>query len=310
MGNDTTLEQIPAMMTFARVVESGSFTEAARRLGCSKASVSKQIARLEEHLGAQLLRRTTRRMSLTEAGEGFYGHCARIAEEAEAASHKVGRLQSAPRGLLRIAAPASFGQLHVARLVTDFLGRFPEVNVDLRLSDQTVDLVEEGFDVAIRIGSLPDSTLIARRLAPCRLVLAASPEYLRRKGTPSRPSDLRGHDCIVYFGGHDVWNFTRGRSVRVAGRLGVNNGEGVREAALAGAGICFLPTFLLGDDIRAGRLEAVLIDHVESRISFHAVYPPTRHLTRKVRSFVDFIAEKLGREPPWDEFFKDARAAG
>jgi DNA-binding transcriptional LysR family regulator len=309
MGNDQTLEHVPAMMTFARVVEAGSFTEAARRLGCSKASVSKQIARLEQHLGAQLLRRTTRRMSVTEAGEAFYAHCARIAEEAEAASHMVGRLQNAPRGMLRVAAPSSFGQLHVARLVAGFLTRFPEVNIDLRLSDQMVDLVQEGLDVAIRIGALQDSTLIARRLAPCRLVLAASPGYLARKGVPRRPNDLRGHDCIVYFGSHDVWNFTRGRSVRVEGRLGVNNGDGVREAALAGAGICYLPTFLLGDDIREGRLVAVLTEHVESRLAFHAVYPPTRHLTRKVRSFVDFLAEELGGEPPWDAFLQQPGAA-
>jgi len=298
---------LSAMVLFARVVEAESFTGAARDLGISKSAVSKQISRLEDRLGLRLLNRSTRRLSLTEAGAAFYEGCQRVASEAAAAERIVSRLASGPRGELRVNAPMSFGIRHLGPCLPDFLRRFPELTVDLTLNDRQVDLVEEGFDVAVRIGDLADSSLIARRLAPSHRVVVAAPAYLAGRGRPERPEQLADHACLRYSyqaAGRE-WRF-RGpggeRRVKAKGPLSVNNGDVLRAAALDGLGIAFLPTFFVGPDLRAGRLERLLPDWREAPDSaVHAVYPANRNLSPKVRVFVDFLAERFGEAPYWDD---------
>lgn len=303
MSND-----IPAaMIAFARVVEAGSFTGAAARLGLSKSAVSKQIARLESHLGAQLLHRTTRRLSATEVGAALYERCARIAEEVEAAEEIASRLHAVPRGQLRVNAPVTFGHQHLGPCLADFLGRHPEVRLELTLNDRIIDLVEEGFDLAIRISSLTDSSLIARRLAPARRVLCAAPAYLQRRGVPMVPADLSAHACLIYTleATPREWRFRHSsggptETVRIDGPLQANNGEVLLAAAISGLGIAMTPSFIAGPDIAAGRLVRLLPDYDDQFGGVYAVYPPARHLSPKVRAFVDFLAERFGPEPPWE----------
>lgn len=290
---------------FAAVVEAHSFSGAAERLGISKAAVSKRVAQLERRLGARLLFRTTRRLSVTEAGAAYYEFCARIVSEAAEAEDAVTRLQAEPRGTLRINAPMSFGRLHLAPAIVDFLRRFPDVRIDLVMDDRELDLVAEAFDVAIRIAQLPDSSLVARRLAPCRLVACAAPAYLKRHGVPRTPSDLSRHNCLhySYAGPYGEWHFAGARrdaSVRVSGSLRANNGETLREAALAGLGIVRIPTFLVGEDLRTGRLKRILPRYRLPELSIHALFAQRRHLPAKVRVFVEFLAARFGPEPVWD----------
>ena len=315
------ISDLTAQATFAQVVEAASFSGAARSLGLSKSAVSKQVSRLEAGLGVQLLHRTTRRLSLTEAGAVFYEGCQRMLAEAEAAEQAVTHLAAAPRGHLRLNAPMSFGILHLSPLLPDLLRRCPELTVDLTLNDRLVDLVEEGYDLAIRIGRLPDSSLIARRLAPSRAVLCAAPAYLEAQGAPAQPHDLKQHAGLLYSYQADgaTWRLTgrkgtgrkgigrkgigREGSVRVpvAGRFQVNNGDSLRQAALGGLGIAQLPTFIVGDDLRAGRLQRVLPDwEIAAEAAVHAVYPATRTLSPEVRVVIDFLAERFGDAPYWD----------
>lgn len=306
-GGDVTIEHLTAMAVYARVVEEGSFSRAAQSLGLSKSAVSKQVGRLEDRLGVRLLNRTTRRLSLTEAGTAFYEGCRQLVADAEAAEAAVSHLASAPRGTLRVNAPMSFGQLHVAPAVPEFLASYPELSVDLQLNDRTVDLVQEGYDMAVRIGQLPDSSLIARRLAPLRRVAVAAPDYLDRRGRPSHPRELAGHDCLIYsyLASGREWRF-HGREgelrVQVEGRLEANNGDALLAAARQGAGIAWQPTFICGDDLRAGRLECLFPEwHDDDNVGIFAVFPASRNLSPKVRVFVDFLARRFGPEPYWDE---------
>ena len=305
------MEQLTAMLAFARVVETGSFSKAARDLGVSKSAVSKQISRLEDRLGVRLLNRTTRRHSLTEAGTSFFEGCQRMLAEVESAEAAVSRLASAPRGTLKINAPMSFGLQHLGPALADFLGAYPELSVDLVLNDRLVDLVEEGFDVGLRIGKLADSSLIARRLAPCRHVLCAAPAYLSSHPTPRVPEDLKAHSCLhySYLSSGQTWRFNGPDGVRkitVSGRLRINNGDLLKVAATNGLGIALLPTFIVGDALRAGRLVPVLNEWkpvFDSAI--HAVYPASRNLSPKVRVFIDFLAERFGELPYWDRTLFD-----
>ncbi len=296
-----------AMVLFARVVEAGSFTGAARDLAISKSAVSKQISRLEDRLGVRLLNRSTRRLSLTEAGAAFHEGCRRVANEAAAAERTVSRLASGPRGELRVNAPMSFGIRHLGPCLADFLQHYPELTIDLTLNDRQVDLVEEGLDIAVRIGVLADSSLIAKRLAPSHRVVVAAPAYLAERGRPERPEQLADHACLRYSyqaAGRE-WRF-RGpdgeRRVRTKGPLAVNNGDVLRAAALDGLGVALLPTFFVGPDLRAGRLERLLPDWRDAQDSaVHAVYPANRNLSPKVRVFVDYLAERFGEAPYWDD---------
>jgi DNA-binding transcriptional LysR family regulator len=302
------VDKLAAMHAFRRVIERGSFRAAARDLGRSNAAVSKQIGDLEAELGATLITRTTRRLALTEVGRAYYERCARILDDLTEAETAVASLQSAPRGLLRVNAPMSFGLLHLAPALPAYMERCPEVRVDLVMNDRTVDLVEEGFDVAVRgRTSLPDSSLIARRLAPVRRVLCAAPGYLKRHGHLERPEDLVRHRCLVYSlsSSPTEWTFApRDRSepvtVRVVPYYTVNSSIALREALLAGSGVALIPTFVVGLDLKDGRLTALLSDFEIPLQSLYALYPSSRHLSPKVRSFVDFLVERYGREPYWD----------
>ncbi len=305
------------MHAFRRVIELGSFRAAARDLGRSNAAVSTQISDLEAELGATLITRTTRRLALTEVGRAYYGRCARILDDLTEAEIAVASLQSAPRGLLRVNAPMSFGLLHLAPALPAYMQRCPDVRVDLVMNDRTVDLVEEGFDVAVRVRTgLPDSSLIARRLAPVRRVVCAAPDYLERYGCPERPEDLVTHRCLIYSlsSSPTEWTFAlRGGgeplAVQVAPYYTANSSIALREAVLAGSGIALIPTFVVGPDIRAGRLRTVLPDFEIPLHTMYALYPSSRHLSPKVRSFVDFLVERYGDEPSWDSSAEQAQGA-
>ncbi len=302
------MQDLGAMALFAGVVEAGSFTGAAAQLGLSKSAVSKQVSRLEERLGARLMNRTTRRLSLTEAGQAFYEGCQKVVAEAEAAEQAVTHLAAAPRGVLRVNAPMSFGILHVAPVLPALLEACPELSLDLTLNDRRVDLVEEGYDLAIRIVALGDSSLIARRLAPSHRVLCAAPDYLAARGRrPAAPEDLAADECLVYSyqAAGQEWRL-RGpageKRVKIAGRLKVNNGDALLAAALAGLGVAFLPSFIAGDALRRGRLEQLLPDWRDGQeTSVYAIHPAGRKVPPKVRVFIDFLALRFGDPPYWDE---------
>lgn len=310
------MDHLADLAVFARVVEQESFSAAAQTLGLSKSAVSKQISRLERRLGAQLLQRTTRKLSLTETGRIVLEHAQRVLIEAEAAEAAVQNLQALPRGLLRVNLPMSFGLRYVAPLLPELLALCPELRVDLTFNDRTVDLLDEEVDVAIRIGAnLADSTLTARRLAPVRPITCASESYLRKAGVPLTPEDLRQHECLLYkyLPEPATWHFDGpggAQAVKVSGRLSTNNGDSLRDAALAGHGIARLPSFIVGPDIAAKRLVPLLEAYEPPPFNIYAVYPAQRYLTPKVRAFIDFFAERFGPAPPWECVLADtARGA-
>jgi DNA-binding transcriptional LysR family regulator len=299
------MDRLAAMEAFVRVVERGGFTAAAEDLRLSRAMVSKHVQDLEEHLGARLLNRTTRKVSLTEAGRVYYERSTQLLADLAETEGAVGELQAKPRGRLRVNAPVSFGALHLGAAVADYMAAHPEVTVELTLNDRVVDLVEEGYDLAVRIARLADSSLIARRLAPCRMVVCASPDYLERTGRPRTPEDLPGHNCLGYSYGQarDEWRFDGPdgpAAVRVRGGFQANNGDVLRAAALRGAGLVLLPSFIVGTDLVSGGLVPVLPGYRVPELAIHAVYPPGRHLSAKVRSFVDFLVPRYGERPAWD----------
>lgn len=302
------LELLSNMVVFARVVEAHSFTEAARRLGSTKSAVSKQITRLETELGTQLLNRTTRRLSLTEAGHAFYAYCARIISDAEEAQRAVGELRGYPKGTLRVAAPPAFGRLHLMPGVVGFMRRYPDLEVEFTLTDRPVALAEDGFDLAVRIVEEPGEHMVARALAPIRWVVCATPAYLAAHGEPASPADLAGHNCLSYATTplDDQWRF-RGpggeSGVRVHGDFRVNNNEALREVVLADHGIALLPTYVVWQDLQAGRLRRLLADATAlGRFGrhIHFIYLPSRFIAPKVRAFVDYFIEYCGSPPYWD----------
>jgi len=301
------MESLDVMAIFARVVEAEGFTAAARELDLSKSAVSKRIAGLEDRMGVRLLNRTTRRLSLTEAGEAFYQGCRRVVAEANAAREIVGHLAERPRGRLSISGPMSFGVRHLAPILPDFMARYPEVTIDLQLGDRRVDLVEEGFDLALRIGRLGGQSLVARRLAGVRRGLVAAPAYLDAHGRPRTLDDLHDHECLLYTyqESGSAWRFSGSagsRAVRVQGRLRVNNGDALLSAVVAGMGIALLPRFICAEAVRSGRLEELLPGWRETGDSgIYAVYPARRNLSPKVRVFVDFLSERFGSTPYWDQ---------
>ncbi|KGM34068.1 LysR family transcriptional regulator [Inquilinus limosus] len=295
-----------AMIVFAQVVDSRSFSAAAARLGLSKSAVSKQIAKLEDRLGARLLNRTTRTLSPTDAGQDFYERCLRVAREVEEAERAITHLSAEPRGLLRLNAPASFGREYLAPLVPEMLARWPELRIEVLFEDRFVDVVAEGFDLVIRITRLQDSSLVARRIASCRRLLCAAPSYLARRGVPRTPADLLQHDCMLYSYATDQneWEFVgpdgRLETVRVDGRLRANNAEVTLAALRAGAGLALSPDFIVGPDIAAGRLVPLLTGYENPFGAIYAVWPHNRNLAPKVRAVVDFLVERFAAEPIWE----------
>ena len=290
------------ILVFARVVQAGSFTAAAAQLGLPKSTVSRKVSALEERLKSRLLQRTTRKLSLTDVGRTYYDYCARIVGEVEDGERAVSRLQETPRGLLRVTAPVSVAFL--GPIVSDYLRRYPEVRVDLFCTSRAVDLVEERFDVGIRAGPLPDSTLIARSLGQVQWFLVATPAYLKRRGRPRSPEDLKQHDCLLFGVGLDgagvrLESAERSVQVAISARLVVTDMDVLHAVTTAGLGIALLPAFLCVEELRTGRLERVLADWNAPSTPVHVVYPSTRHLSPKVKTFVDHLQQRM-TPPPWE----------
>lgn len=307
------MNAIGAIPIFVSVIENGGFAAAARNLGVSKSAVSKRVTQLEEQLGAQLLHRTTRKLSLTEAGERYLAHAVEALASAREAEDAVAQLQGAPHGRLRINTPMSFGRLHIAPLIPEFLSRYPGIEIDMVMDDRIVDLVETGFDVAIRAGVLSDSSLIVRTLAPCQNILCAAPSYIAENGEPTEPSDLLAHNCLhfAYFSDAHHWTFIGSNEperVETSGNYQVNNSEALREALIGGCGIGRLPTFVAGPDIKSGRLVRILGQYRMPSQTLFALFPERRHLPAKVRVFLDFVVERFGADQPYwdDQIFVDA----
>lgn len=284
---------------FAEVVAAGSFTGAARRLEMPKSTVSRRVAELERRLGARLLQRTTRRVAVTDAGRTYYRYCERITAELEEGERAVSRLQEAPRGLLRVTAPWTFSFLGPA--LAALTQRYPEVRVDMVCTDRLVDLLEEGFDVAVRAGHLADSTLISRPIGSLERVVVASPDYLERVSAPAVPEELKEHTCLSFGAGIDREGWTLSSSertvtVKLHAQLQVNDFDTLREIAVAGAGLAFVTTDRCRDELQRGRLIRVLPDWSSPPTPFHVLYPSVRHLSPKIRAFIDVLREYLGED--------------
>ena len=299
------MDKLASIRAFAKVVAHGSFSKAAQELRLSRSAVSKYVIDLEHDLGVQLLNRTTRNVSPTENGLAYYDRCVAILAELEEADLAVARLQAEPRGLLRVNAPMSFGTLHLGSAIADFMATYRHLQVHLVLSDELIDPVQEGFDVTLRIAELQSSSLIARRIVTVNRVVCAAPAYLEERGTPAHPDDLRHHDCLAY--SHrttgNQWKLTGPDGdhwIPIAWTLCANNGEVLRDAAVRGRGIILLPTFIVGADLQQGTLRTILSDYAAPELSLYAIYPPTRHLSVKVRLFIDHLVDRFGSRQYWD----------
>lgn len=290
------------MAIFAYVVEAGSFTGAAKNLGLPKSTISRKITQLEERLGVRLIQRTTRSLRLTDTGNAYYAQCARILAEIEEANIAVTQMQSTPTGTLRITAPVLFGSTVLAGLIAEFLEMYPQVNIDLKLSDQPIDLVQEGIDVAFRVGQLEDSSLIGRYLGDVRGLLCASPAYLAKHSAPQHPNDLANHALLTapqWLAWHMRGPKNEEVNLVVKPRLQVNDFASLYTLTLSGAGIAPLPLIIATAAIQSGDLIAILPDWPSDSVPIHILYPSNRHLSMKVRSFVDFIIESIRPNPSW-----------
>jgi len=304
------MDTLNAMKLYCHIVDAGQLSIAADQLNLSKGAVSKQLAKLEAHLGGRLLNRTTRRLTPTEAGISFYERAKLILESVEEAECVVTGLTAEPSGTLKINAPMSFGFHYLGELLAKYQNTYPKMKINLTLHDRQVDLVEEGYDLALRIATLKDSSLVARRLAPCHLVMCASPDYLKKYGEPQKPSDLKNHQCLLYAYSDSVrsWSFEdkqgKKQQVAVDGSLYANNGNLICDALVNGMGIARLPTFIIGDAIREGKAKIILDDWRAKPQDISLLYPSSRHLSAKVRTFVDMAAEHfrppIGEVNQWD----------
>jgi DNA-binding transcriptional LysR family regulator len=301
------MDRISEMQTFIRVVEAGSISKAAEQLAMAKSGVSRRLAELESRLGVRLMNRTTRRSSLTEAGQSYYKGAVKLLADISELDAATADTDALLAGVLRLAVPLSFGLCHLSPAIDEFLRLNPGLNINVDFSDRHIDLVEKGVDLAIRIADLGDSTLRARRICPIRIMLCASPEYLQKKGTPKVPADLKSHRILQY----DVG---AGNTLRLEDRQGrvhnvpthphivANNGDFLRDMAMAGHGITLTPSFIAWEAVAAGHLVPVMAEYCPRQLSAYAVYPPTRYLSRRSRVFIDFLVEKFGEKPYWDQF--------
>jgi len=299
------MDQLTALKIFVNVAEFGSFSAAADRMGVSRAAASKQVSQLESMLGGRLLNRTTRRVSLTESGRLYFERCREILGNLEEADNVVAGLAQEPRGNLRISVPTNFAAGHLLPLVAEFMSTYPEVRVEMICGERLVDIVDEGFDLAIRMTKLNDSSLIARRLAKVGHVVVASPEYLAKNSIPRIPDDLAKLDCLMYSNrSSDVWPFTKGGmdySVKVNYVFATNNPDTLLAAAVSGLGVALIPTFVAGEAIRQGKLTSLLQDFKSLRMELYAVYSSRRFLPAKIRVFVDFLSKKITDPPYWEQ---------
>lgn len=299
------IRDLAQLRTFLTIATLRSFSKAAEKLGMSRGMASKHIQDLETDLGVKLFNRTTRQLSLTESGETLQASAVALLEGFEAVEQELRSRTRTPKGNLRISAPMSFGLRHLGPIFNSFLKRFPDMTLDIRFDDRVTNIVEEGIDVAIRIRTLPDSSLVARRLAPARMVLCASPDYLLKHGEPRHPDDLRCHKCLIYeyLSRYGTWSLEKEGEridIRIQGPIRANNGDTLLEAAVDGWGIILTPTFIAHEALRSGKLKPVLRDWHPVEPQLYAVMPPGRDKTLKVRVFVDHLAESIGSEPYWD----------
>lgn len=300
------MDTLVSMRVFASVSDIGSFSGAAARLGISRAMASKHIQHLEEHLGTRLLQRTTRRLGLTESGQAYFERCRQILSDIDEAEASAAELTVRPSGTLRVTLPVSFGLRHVSPLIAEFLAKHPEVNLDVLLSDRRMDLIEEGIDLAVRIGASLEPGLVARQLGSDRLVICGSPAYLARHGTPKRPADLAAHNCVLYSYAamQNEWTMSGPDGqfkIKVAGNLRVNNGDFLNRFVIDGGGLACQPSFLVQSEIMAGTLVEVLDDYVFPQLGIFAVYPSRKHLSAKIRTFVDHLAERFSQKKNWSD---------
>ena len=297
------MDRMTSMATFVKVVESGGFSAAARALSMSPSMVTAHVQSLEERLGVRLLNRSTRRVSLTEVGHAYYERCLQILADVEDADQIAEALQSTPRGTLRLNTSIALPPL-LAPVIAEFVALYPEVSVNLTMTDRMIDLVEEGFDLAVRNMSVPDSSLIVRRVATYRFVVCGAPSYLAARGTPGQPADLVQHNCLIYSQSAwgNEWRFVGPdgeQSITVAGNLQANSDNALRLAAVHGQGLALAPSFLLIDEIKAGRLVPVLTEFLQTEHAINAIYPHRHHLSAKVRSFIDVLAKHFHDDPGW-----------
>jgi len=293
------MDRFTGMAVFVKVVDAASFAMAGRHLGMSPAMVSKHVQTLEQKLGVRLLNRTTRRVSATEVGQDYYERCLHILAEMQEAEHAAGDLQTVPRGRLRVTAPMSFGKRQVAPAIADYLAAYPEVSIDLSLDDHYVDLLKERFDLAIRLGTLANSSFIARKLYTVAMVLCASPGYLQNSGAPRTPSDLAKHNCLVHTYGtpQRAWHFVDRNgnedAINISGRFLANSADVLLALAIKDVGVFLGPNYLVDDDLKAGRLVQLLPEYRTQEATVYAVYPHSRYLSAKTRTFIDFMAARF-----------------
>jgi DNA-binding transcriptional LysR family regulator len=308
------MDRLTQLTLFIAAVEDGSLAAAGRRVGMTPAMAGKYVAALEAELGIRLLHRNTRKLSLTDVGRTYFERSKRILEEMEEADREARNLHGEPSGTLRVTAPTTFGALHLGAPIAKFVSAYPQASVEMTLDDRYFDLVDSGFEMAIRIGRLADSSLIARRIAPCRMVACASPAYLERKGYPQSPADLAAFDLLAYNMSRSPgsWTFTdtagRVSSSRGTPRLRANNVQLLLAGALNDGGIAFGPTFVFGSYLETGALRQVLPLYETSTLDIHVVYPSTRHVPAKVRRFIDVLESAFGEKPPWDNWMRSREA--
>lgn len=298
------MDRLQAMDVFVRVAEAGSFTAVADHLNVARSAITRQIAGLEAHLGTKLLARSTRRLSLTSSGIAYLEKCREILAMVESAEGDLAGENRAPRGAIRVSVPMSFGIRHLVPLISDFVTTYPEVTIDLEFSDRRVNLIEGGMDFAVRISQQIDPNLVMRRLTTSDMVAVAAPSYLERHGRPQHPDDLLQHHCLAYTLAPSAgWRFRIGdeiRTVPVRGRMHMNNGDALLEAAIRGLGITQQPTFITSRAVQAGLLQELLPEYSSTQLQVYAVFPGTRYVPHRVRVLVDYLAERLGPVPYWD----------
>lgn len=305
------LDRFEDLRTFVTLAQAGGFAAAADRLGIVKSAVSRRIRELEERLDVRLVHRTTRQISLTDAGRVYYERAAEILTSLESLDDAVRSDGHEPAGKLRISAPVSFTIHCLASAITRFQAQHPLIQIEVDTSDRFIDIVQDGFDLAVRIARLKDSSLIARRIVTVRHAACASPAYLDARGRPETPDDLVGHDGIVYSYRDDdsYWTFANDTVAKPTTRLRMSNADAIREAAIAGAGVANLPTFVIADAVARGELELILTDYTRAPIAMHTVFPATQHVPTRVRAFIDFMIEEFGDNPAWDRMIEEAGAS-
>lgn len=303
------MDKLTSMIVFTKVAKAGSFAAAAKDLNLSRAMATKHVMQLENSLGIRLLNRTTRNLSLTEVGVVYLERCLQILDDIDETELAVTHLQTEPRGTLKLNATPFFGTYHLAPAIAAYAKIYPDVKVELVLQGGSVDLIEEGFDLAIRLEELHDSSLIARKLGSSQRVVCGSPSYFEKHGTPKTPNDLKKHNCLVNLSlpPRDQWQFSEpdtGKTtlIKVDGTLEANTADALRIAAINGLGLVLLPTYMVGQDLRKNRLQAVLKHYIPAPLEIHAVYPHRKHLSAKVRTFIDFLHERFHPTPSWEEW--------